>query len=508
MNNSIIYNILSNEIKNGYIIHGTNEKFNVFDVNKIKGGFRAKEGYGFYFSDSPYKPMEYGTIFKKVKKDKFNFINPHSPIPYEMFDNFYERDLYKFEELLDNSRNIREYEYYNTEIKYLKEKINQVGNIFNIIQKTIKQYNLTKLGSIEYYIENPQVNIPKLIEIYKYYGYDGYHIDNVYTIFNVIKLNELVEDVELSDKINEIKKNKIKKVRQGIIPYEGGMIGESHPDYEIGFEGDSSFSGYAHVCNGNAGICEDVKPNNINLSSFNIKKSLNPLFWDNDKLNKEIRLKLLDIADEFIKELEISDLEINDITFTGSLANYNWSKKYSDIDLHIILDFNSTGINKEIIKPYFDSQRKLWNIEHSSLKIYNYPIELYVQDINELHSKSGVDSLMKDEWIIEPERHILANEKIDERYVKEKISGYINSIDKIFKYYIKYKNKDKVKLNVILNKANKIYNKIKLERKNALKNDGNEMSSGNIIFKALRRTNYIEKLMFLRKNIKNIINSI
>ena len=53
MNNSIIYNILSNEIKNGYIIHGTNEKFNLFDVNKIKGGFRAMEGYGFYFSDSP-----------------------------------------------------------------------------------------------------------------------------------------------------------------------------------------------------------------------------------------------------------------------------------------------------------------------------------------------------------------------------------------------------------------------------------------------------------------------
>ena len=312
--------------------------------------------------------------------------------------------------------------------------------------------------------------------------------------------------------INENKKSKtkpqVKKVRQGIIPYEGGLIGESKPDFEIGFEGNSSFNGYGHVTNGSAGIVEDIKPNNINLKSFEIKKYLNPLFWKSNTLNKEIRLKLLDIADAFIKQLEISDLHIKDIIFTGSLANYNWSKKYSDIDLHIVLDFESTGINKEIVKPYFDSQRKIWNIDHQNMKIYGYPIEIYVQDINEPHKSSGIYSIQKDKWIIKPEKKWMESEKINYDKIKKKISKYINLIDKAEKLYSKYKN-NKPKLKKLLFKCNDLYNIIKSERKNAFKlNSGNELSDGNIIFKALRRSNYIEKLVDLRKNIDNIINSI
>lgn len=314
------------------------------------------------------------------------------------------------------------------------------------------------------------------------------------------------------EKINESNKTKtkpqVKKVRQGIIPYEGGLIGESKPDFEIGFENDSAYDGYGHVTNGSAGIVEEVKPENINLKSFEIKDNLNPLFWKNNKLNKQIRLKLLDIADAFIKQLEISDLHIEDIIFTGSLANYNWSKRYSDIDLHIVLDFESTGFNKEIVKPYFDSQRKIWNIDHKNVKIYGYPIEIYVQDINEPHKSSGIYSIQKDEWIVKPEQHWMNSEIINHNKIKKKVSKYINIIDKIDKLFKKYKN-NKIKLEKLLNKSNDLYIKIKNERKYALnKNNGNELSNGNIIFKALRRSNYIEKLINLRKEIQNIIVSL
>ena len=44
--------------------------------------------------------------------------------------------------------------------------------------------------------------------------------------------------------------------------------------------------------------------------------------------------RLKDIVDDFIENLDI-EVDIEDIRFTGSLANYNWSN-YSDIDLHII----------------------------------------------------------------------------------------------------------------------------------------------------------------------------
>ena len=44
---------------------------------------------------------------------------------------------------------------------------------------------------------------------------------------------------------------------------------------------------------------EIVEPDDVDLSSFNIKKHLNPKFWDNGHLDTRIRLKLLDIADDF-----------------------------------------------------------------------------------------------------------------------------------------------------------------------------------------------------------------
>ena len=75
------------------------------------------------------------------------------------------------------------------------------------------------------------------------------------------------------------------------------------------------------------------------INSFGTKDELNPKIWDNENtLNKEVREKLLATASEFIDFLGVPIL-VEDIIFTGSLSNYNWSK-YSDIDLHIVADFN------------------------------------------------------------------------------------------------------------------------------------------------------------------------
>ena len=80
-------------------------------------------------------------------------------------------------------------------------------------------------------------------------------------------------------------------------------------------------------------VDESLAPSEVDLSSFNIKKELNPKFWKDDKLDSRIRIKLLDIADDFIDFLGVDWVKPEDITITGSLANYNWNKKYSDIDL-------------------------------------------------------------------------------------------------------------------------------------------------------------------------------
>ena len=56
----------------------------------------------------------------------------------------------------------------------------------------------------------------------------------------------------------------------------------------------------------------------------------------------------MEIAQDFYNSLQI-DAELKDVTFTGSLANYNWSK-YSDIDLHLIVDYKDVEGDPELVE--------------------------------------------------------------------------------------------------------------------------------------------------------------
>ena len=107
-------------------------------------------------------------------------------------------------------------------------------------------------------------------------------------------------------------------------------------------------------------------------------------------------MKLLDIADDFINTLGIDYDEAEDVIMTGSLANFNWSEEYSDIDLHVVVDFSILGGDPSLLKDYFDAKRKIWNEHHKDLRIYGFKVELYVQDSSEIHASSGVYSIDKD----------------------------------------------------------------------------------------------------------------
>jgi hypothetical protein len=252
---------------------------------------------------------------------------------------------------------------------------------------------------------------------------------------------------------------------------------------------------------------ESLEPNEVDLSSFNIKRNLNPKFWKNDKLDSRIRMKLLDIADDFIDYLGVDWVKPEDITITGSLANFNWNEKYSDIDLHIIMDYSKVDKRKDFVSNYFYSLKKNWNEEHEDLKIYGFPIEVYVQDKNEKHTSSGVYSLEKNEWIDEPERNKIAKVKVNKTIIKNKVSKYTKDIDSLEDEFRKVK-KDNYKLRKLSDKAEKIFNKLKSERKESLKTSNSEITEGNIIFKCLRRNGYIEKLDKIISDIYNKMNSL
>ena len=141
---------------------------------------------------------------------------------------------------------------------------------------------------------------------------------------------------------------------------------------------------------------EDVNP-----ASFDTHDRLQPRIWDGDKIYPAVRDGLMKVAQDFIDGLPL-EIDIEDITLTGSLANYNWSN-YSDVDLHIIVNFLGVDENRVLVKAFFDNARMRWNNKHH-ISMKGYDVEIYVEDTREQHKSSGVYSLLKNEWLQKPKK--------------------------------------------------------------------------------------------------------
>lgn len=252
---------------------------------------------------------------------------------------------------------------------------------------------------------------------------------------------------------------------------------------------------------------ELVEPDDVDLSSFNIKKHLNPKFWEDGHLDTRIRLKLLDIADDFFDSLGVDWVEPEDVIITGSLANYNWNDKYSDIDLHILVDYEDVDERVDFVREYFTLKKNEWNQKHKGLKIFGFPVEVYVQDANEPHASSGVYSIDRDEWITEPDRDKIRSGKVDKKHVRETVSTYMNKIDCLIDIYKHHKD-DKHEMEQVAKDAAEMLDEIKKTRKDDLAKYAREMCDGNLIFKALRRADYIGKLIKLKNLAYDKINSL
>jgi len=220
------------------------------------------------------------------------------------------------------------------------------------------------------------------------------------------------------------------------------------------------------------------------LDSITYHDTLNPKVWDNYKntnkstLKKPIRNKLVDIANEFIGSLSDDDnIFIDDIVLLGSLTNYNWSE-YSDFDLHIMVDLSQFDDQSDLYKKIFDLKKDKFNTTHD-IKIVGFDVELYVQSIDEDNESSGIYSLIDDEWISKPDRE---NPIIDKKMLKRKALGWIDKIN------------NAIESSNDVNPLKKLKDKLKTYRKSGLEKEG-EFSYENLVFKILRRTGHIEKLI-------------
>lgn len=223
------------------------------------------------------------------------------------------------------------------------------------------------------------------------------------------------------------------------------------------------------------------------IKSFRSQDELNPKIWEKDgksyTLRPEVREKLLETANLFIDSLGV-DVIITDIIMIGSLVNYNWSK-YSDIDLHVVVNFDQFSENvKDLYLEFFDLKKVIFNQKHN-ITMFGYDVECFVQKEDETTFSSGVYSILYDMWMNEPTKN--TNKKIDFELIKEKGNQWMRIIDGVIKN-IEDEDPDTIKEIV-----KKYKEKLKKFRNCGLEKNG-EMSIENLVFKLLRRNGYIEKL--------------
>tara|TARA_R110000772_G_scaffold261990_1_gene380831 strand:+ start:631 stop:1362 length:732 start_codon:yes stop_codon:yes gene_type:complete len=217
-------------------------------------------------------------------------------------------------------------------------------------------------------------------------------------------------------------------------------------------------------------------------------EQLHPRFWDNqNQLDPEARETLLRIAKDVSEQAGVENL-ITDVQLTGSLANYNYTD-YSDLDVHMLLDFKDVNDDEDLVKSSLDGKRFIWNERHD-ITIGGVEVEVYFQDVDEPHMASGLYSLQEGKWLREP---VYDPPEVDAADVKTKAEQIERDIDRLEREVSGESKKNLKSLQAITTKIRK---KISRMRKDSLDKDG-EFGVGNLAFKSLRNSGHIGRIIDL-----------
>ena len=220
------------------------------------------------------------------------------------------------------------------------------------------------------------------------------------------------------------------------------------------------------------------------VKSFDVHNQLNQNIWDSkkNKMNPKVRENLLQISEQFIDTFGV-DVIIDDILVVGSIANYNWSK-YSDIDLHILIDYKQFPKNlKSMYVEFFDLKKIVFN-DKRDVKIFGFDVECFVEDVDTRGVSGGEYSILTDEWVKRPKKLDL---ELDKDLIIKQSKKWMRLIDNLLKN-LSDESPDEIEKQI-----KRVKSKLKKFRLSGLKKGG-EMSVENIIFKVLRRNGYITKL--------------
>lgn len=233
----------------------------------------------------------------------------------------------------------------------------------------------------------------------------------------------------------------------------------------------------AHVNDGADALMYNVDKNypvsDGTIVEDNTHTELNPELFDGNHLKTDVRDALLEIAKTFAEKLKLP-YEPVDIYFTGSEANFNYNDA-SDIDLHLVFDFEQAGINAEILDMYLQSAKTVFNKNHD-ITVKGIPVEVGAENLATPLVTTGIYSVLNDSWLIEPENADKPLPDIDSALydqIKGHIEGAIqsNDIEQV---------EDTIKM-------------LRDMRKKSLAEDG-EFGLGNILFKQLRADGLMDRL--------------
>ena len=208
---------------------------------------------------------------------------------------------------------------------------------------------------------------------------------------------------------------------------------------------------------------------------------LNPKLFHGQQLRPDVDEQLRLIAQDFLSELGVKDLDVKDITISGSNAAFSYTPN-SDLDLHILVDLTQYS-DDAVYQELFHAKKNLYNESHD-ITINGIPVELYVQDASEPVVSLGEYSILKNKWIRVPSKR---RSNLDQTATKQKYE----KLTKVAEYALRSKDLSKVK---------NILDTIKRYRQAGL-DVGGEFGPENLAYKMLRSQGVITKLYALRDKL-------
>ena len=202
--------------------------------------------------------------------------------------------------------------------------------------------------------------------------------------------------------------------------------------------------------------------------------TLNKRLFTDDRLQEDVRQQLMKIAHDFVDFMGIDGLKVADVRLYGSNAAYTYTK-HSDIDLHILVDMSDIA-DDEVYLELFNSKKRLYN-DSLDITVRGMPVELYMQDKEDVVKSLGDYSVLNDRWIKFPTK---SKASIEEHSVREKFKRLVALSE------LALRSGDIDTLDNLLDTLRR-YRKAGLE-------EGGEFSPENLSWKALRSKGIVDKL--------------